>query len=215
MPFKYSCFISYRHGQGKLAERIINDLYEALTSEVELLFNKEVYVDRNRLRGGDFYNEKLATALCESVCMIIVFTPAYFDKEHPFCAREYKAMEKLEEERLKVLGDLADKKCGFIIPIVFRGEDCLPKEIKERRYYYRFDDFLLSNVRMSRHPTYARTIKEIAKAIFDHYRMLAALPQDPCGSCEQFSLPTETEIQQWLEGVQSSTAPFPGRGGGR
>lgn len=41
-----------------------------------------VLVDWERLQGGDFYNEALTLALCESVCMVVVFTPTYFDKEH-------------------------------------------------------------------------------------------------------------------------------------
>ena len=146
MPFKYSCFISYRHGQRKMAERIINDLSDALASELELWLEQEVYVDRERLKGGDFYNEALATALCESVCMIMIFTPTYFSSDHTFCAREYKAMEKLEEQRFLAIGGQTDKKRGLIIPIVFRGEDSLPKEIKDRRLYYNFDKFSLSDI---------------------------------------------------------------------
>ena len=82
MPIKYACFISYRHGQRKLAERIINDLTEALASELEAWLEEEMYVDRERLKGGDFYNEALAKALCESVCMIMIFTPTYFSADH-------------------------------------------------------------------------------------------------------------------------------------
>jgi TIR domain len=142
MPIKYACFISYRHGQRKLAERIINDLYDALESELETWLDEKVYLDRERLKGGDFYNEALAKALCESVCMIMIFTPTYFSADHTFCTREYKAMEKLEEQRFQALGERVDKRRGLIIPIVFRGEDYLPKEIKDRRLYYNFDKFL-------------------------------------------------------------------------
>ncbi len=61
MPFKYSCFISYRHHQGKLARRIINDLYTALTSELELLTGKEIFLDWQRLEAGYLLDESLAT----------------------------------------------------------------------------------------------------------------------------------------------------------
>ena len=37
MPFKHGCFISYRHGQNYLMKRIIDDLYAALSSELEPL----------------------------------------------------------------------------------------------------------------------------------------------------------------------------------
>ncbi len=67
MPFQYSCFISYRHCEHQLGQRIINDLYEALSSEIELLTGKKVYLDETRLQGGFLYNEALAKALCGSV----------------------------------------------------------------------------------------------------------------------------------------------------
>jgi len=213
MPFKYSCFVSYRHARRELAERILNGLCEALSNELELYIDQDIYVDRERLRGGDFYNENLATALCESICMIMIFTPTYFDKDHAFCAREYKAMERIEEDRLRALGALSDKKHGFIIPIVFRGEDCLPREIKQRRHYYKFDDFLLSDPEIAKHPKYAAVIKDIAKRIYDLHKALKALTEDPCSGCDSFTLPTETEIADWLEEVHGTTTPFPGRAG--
>jgi len=213
MPFKYSCFISYRHGQRELAERIINDLHKALSNELEMLLNEEVFVDRERLKGGTFYNEELASALCESACMIVVFTPTYFDKKFSYCAREYKAMEKLESERLKSLGKSVDKKYGLIIPIVFRGADSIPSEIKERRQYYSFEAFQLSDVEMSRHPNYAGKIKEIAKYIYDRYKAMVALNSDVCECCTEFKLPREGEITEWLGQVVGVAAPFVLRNG--
>jgi hypothetical protein len=210
MPFRYSCFISFRHGQRALAERIINDLYDALSNEMELfLSNKKVYVDWERLQGGDFYNEALALALCESVCMVVVFTPTYFDKEHTFCAREYKAMEELEKKRLKLLSSQDDKEHGLIIPIIFRGEKFLPAGIKSRRHYYNFENFLLCNKKISQHRDYALKIKKIAEYIADRCMTLEALDEDPCGGCESFTLPPEEEIRHWIEEVKGSRMPFP------
>lgn len=211
MSFENSCFISYRHGQRKLAERIINDLYDALSGEIELLRNEGVYLDRERLKGGLFYNEAVAESLCKSICSIVVFTPTYFDKKHTYCAREYKAMEKLEEERLRLLKDPEAKKHGLIITIVFRGADYLPPEIKERRQYYNFEDFLLCDVELSRHPSYAPKIKEIAKYIADRCRAFEGLPEDPCIGCAEFRLPTEDEIREWIETIAGPKIPFPGR----
>ena len=159
MPFAYSCFISYRHGQRELLRRILEDLYEALSGELEFWLDEEVYLDRNRLKGGDFYNEALARALCQSVCMIMFFTPRYFDRQNTYCAREYKAMEKLEETRLKAADSPLAKHHGLIIPIIIRGSHCLPEEIKKRRQCYNFDDFVLSDKTMSEHPKYAEKIR--------------------------------------------------------
>ncbi len=211
MPFKYACFISYRNGQRQLMERIITDLSTALANELEAWLDLEVYVDRERLQGGVLYNEALAQALCESVCMIVIFTPTYFSKTHSYCAREYKAMEKLETARLHALGQQTDPKHGLIIPIVFRGAEALPDDIKERRHYYKFDDFLLSDVEISKHPAYAPKIREIARTIYDHHQRLSTLPTDLCQHCRQFTLPSEADILPWLETVQGSVTPFPGR----
>src|ERR1044071_4404219 len=127
MSFKYSCFMSYHCGPSKLLERAVNDLYDALHDEIATYFrDKPIYIDKHRLQGADFYHEELATALCQSVCMIVAFTPAYLDKTHTYCAREYKAMEKLEAARLNLLPDPSERQHGLIIPIVFRGEKYLP-----------------------------------------------------------------------------------------
>lgn len=133
MPFKYSCFISYRHGQKELVEKFVRDLEQSLSNEVVPLTDMEVFVDWQRLQGGDFFNENLAKALCESVCLIVVFTPTYFSDTHSYCAREYKGMEMLESQRLDLLGASADKEHGLIIPIVLRSEENLPSEVRDRR----------------------------------------------------------------------------------
>jgi hypothetical protein len=211
MAFKYSCFISYRHGQNQLAERIVNDLSTALANELELYIGTEVYVDRERLKGGDFYNEELARALCQSICMIMVFTPRYFDLHSTYCAREFKAMEKLEEERLRVLERLTGKRVGLIIPIVFRGADSLSSEIKAHRHYYDFGDFLLCDTEISKHPNYARKIKQLAKTIFDIYQIFSLLSEDPCSGCEDFVLPAESEVTQWLRAICTPVLPLPSR----
>ena len=203
---------SYRHGQRALAERIITDLYDALTAELELLINEQVFLDRERLKGGDFYNEALSTALCESVCMIVVFTPTYFDKKYTYCSREYKAMENLENERLRALGLPADKKQhGLIIPIVFRGATCLPDDIKSQRFYYNFENFSLCDRKMTKNPKYAGEIRKIASYIAERYRALANCPDDLCGCCEEFQLPEENEVMEWLTAVVGTATPFPGR----
>ncbi|MCI0513043.1 toll/interleukin-1 receptor domain-containing protein, partial [candidate division KSB1 bacterium] len=91
MPFRYSCFISYRHDQGEIMEKFVDDLCAALQNEVIMLTGMHAYLDKTRLQGGNFYNVELARSLCQSVCLIMVFTPQYFSASHPYCAREYKA----------------------------------------------------------------------------------------------------------------------------
>lgn len=214
MPLKYACFISYRHGTG-FAERIVNELHDALRDQLQLRVTTPgdiIAIDRDRLKGGMFYNPALASALCESACMVVVFTPTYFDPKNTYCAREYKAMELLECERLKSVGKEDDRFNGLIIPIVFCGWKRLPKEIKNRRQSYRFDKFRTYNKHLGKISLYSEQIIEIAEYIADRYDQLNHLGSDPCASCDTFALPDEVEIRPWLETIVSPPMPFPLRG---
>jgi hypothetical protein len=191
--------------------RIVSDLYEALSSELEAFRDEPVFIDEDRLQGGDFYNDTLAEALCSSVCMIVVFTPTYFSKNHTYCAREYKAMEELENERLDLLSGNVSR--GLIIPIVFRGEDYLPPEIRDQRQYYDFSDFLLCDEKICEHPNYSEKIREIVEYISARCVDLESLNR-VFSECEEFTLPSEEDIQSWLTQVADSSIPFPGRQGG-
>lgn len=214
MPFKYSCFISYRHGQNRLTERIINDLSEALSAELAAYFDKEIFLDRERLKGGTFFNEQLACAICESVCLIVVYTPVYFSAEHIYCTREYRAMEKLEAVRLQALKLPADRQNGLIIPIVFRGADELPSDIKTTRQYYDFQDFDPTEPEMIRSDKYYDQIRTIAKYIYDRYKTLTRVKDlDPCTDCPNFMMPAEEEVKKWLDRLEINSPAFPMREG--
>jgi hypothetical protein len=209
MPFEYSCFISYHRGQHKLAKKMIEDLYEALSNEIELYMrDKKIFLDKD-LECGDLYNEKLAKSLCRSACMIMVFTPAYFDKKHTYCAKEFKAMEKLERKRLKLLKNEGLRESGLIIPIIFRGGDYLPSDIREYRNCYYFDSYMLFSGDISTHPEYAPKIKIIADKIFRLCKKFEDLPA-AFDDCDRFKLPSDEEIEKWLNGIQKTKIPFPG-----
>jgi hypothetical protein len=189
--------------------RIIEDLSDALKSELEASVGREPYVD-DRLDGGDFIDPSIAEKLCKSACMVLVFTPMYFDEARPYCTREFKAMVKLEETRLQAL-EASERQHSLIIPVVFRGLNSLPTEIKSGRICYDFSSFSLADRRLSRHPRYAPEIRRIADYITARYTALSRL-DDPCRDCTSFSLPTEQEILGWLRGVVRPSSPFPMRG---
>jgi hypothetical protein len=132
MGFNNACFISYRHG----LEPGTQDFYEAFRQELAhqvdfYLPGMPVYLDTERLRGGDFYNSDLARALCSSVCMVSLYIPTYFDLQHTYTAREYRAMVDLEQQRLPLIPAVDWK--GLIIPIILRGSP--PEEIRGERHY--------------------------------------------------------------------------------
>jgi len=77
MKFQYACYISYRGGQHRLLYNFVTEFTEALSNELELQTDLGVFLDTVRLEAGDYFNEKLAQALCRSVCMVSVWTPIF------------------------------------------------------------------------------------------------------------------------------------------
>ena len=213
MPLRNACFISYRHGQYDLVKEFTTEFYAALLNEIEPMLNSTaVFMDQDRLRGGYFYNEALSRNLYESATMVMLYTPAYFNVEHTYCTREYRAMEALEHERLARLGQSADKSHGLIIPVVLRGAKHLPEEIRRTRQFYDFESFQLGGRRLSRHPKFAPAIREIAGYICDRFDELRKLPDDVFSTWEEFCLPQDDEIKPFLDVAATFRLPFP-RGG--
>jgi hypothetical protein len=139
---KYSCFISYRHPQNEydLTKSFVEDLKTALKTYLGPLMSLDVFIDEERLKPGYLFKEALAEAICQSVCLIVVYTPKYFDESATYCAREYKAMLQLEVERKQFV---PNRKIGFIIPVVFRGPNEIPSELKNDRLYCDFSEYTL------------------------------------------------------------------------
>jgi TIR domain len=205
MPFRHACFISYRHAQGDLMKRFVDDFCTALASELEAVTELPVCHDVRRLKGGDFYNEKLAQDLCESVCMVVVYTPTYFSASHRYCTREYAAMKDLENVRLSETQ--SEGHHGLIIPVVLRGFDQLPDEIKKRRLVYNFEPFHLSDQKLAKNRNYNEQIKKMAAYIAARCRELEELQID----CGQFALPSDQAVEQLARELSGRVPRFPGR----
>src|SRR5262249_19433639 len=148
--FKNACFISYCHGQHELVKTFVDQLKRALEAELDARLDEKVYIDEERLKPGDLYNEALAADICGSVCMIVVYSPRY--ERHVYCRREFAGMESLEQARRQMLDDKAEPPRGFIIPVVLRGEADLPERITGRRHYTDFSQFTLATMEIGRHP---------------------------------------------------------------
>ena len=203
MPFEHACFISYCHNEGKLMTGFMKQLVEALNSTIEIyLKNKKVYIDEELVPGAD-YQKDLARAICKSICMVVVYTPAY--NQSDFCLKEFTAMEVIEKKRklqMQLLGKRIEN--SLIIPIVLRGGNMLPPKIKD----IEFIDFsklsladLVKNI--FENEKIIDKIETVAKTIQEHdenFREIA----DVCGDCDSFTLPTEGEITSWFK-----ASPFP------
>ena len=213
MPFEYSCFISYRRDPYKLPTQFIEQLEDALNNYVHPLIRLKAFRD-TALAPGDLLDQQLACRLCKSVCLILVFTPPYFDPEQLWCAREYYAMERLERERLELLGDEL-RGAGLIIPIVLKRPDRVPAAVKKDRLFCDFSSYTLQeNAAIGENPKYVAWIEKVANRIFDLYEEFK-LAGDPCGGCSGWELPPEEEVKQWITALlpqrqprQSRSLPF-------
>jgi hypothetical protein len=209
--FQFACFVSYRHPEGELGKRFVEDLCKGLADEIEQ-YGRKVCIDSDRLQGGHLYNEALASSLCRSACMVLVFAPNYFDPLHPYCAREFHAMEKLEQQRLELLPPLK-RDAGLIIPIVLRGLKRMPEVLRGRRQFWDFSKFTLAETELSKNPAYADTLRKIAEYVDERARDVEDATQDPCACCETFALPTEADVEELLRAT-ARPAAFPLRGAG-
>jgi TIR domain len=212
MSFEHACFVSYRHHeQSQLAEQFIEQLCDALRNELTVMLEEGLYIDRERLRGGAFFNPSLSRALCKSICMIAIYTPTYFSRKHCYCAREYRAMEVLEASRLARVHKVADKENGLIIPIVMRGESSLPDAIKGLRHYYSFEHFSLSAREMPKNKKFEKLVREIAEVVFARKLMFNSIAADVTSICDSFAFPTEEDVHPWLDAMMVGQEAFPFR----
>ncbi len=110
---KNACFISYSHSTDPHYASVITTFAEQLDNQLALPMPKrEIFRDNDRLKPGYLFQPALAQALCESSCMVMLFTPGYFDEAHPFCALEYLAMQELEQQRAAHLDIRCDSRYG-------------------------------------------------------------------------------------------------------
>jgi hypothetical protein len=69
MPLHNACFISFRHGKQELTQRFISEFHSGIQGELEAQLGRDVgvFLDEERLTGGDLFNEAIAEHLCARV----------------------------------------------------------------------------------------------------------------------------------------------------
>jgi hypothetical protein len=206
MPFKHPCFISYVRGEHDLIQGFLYQLTKALRSSLEPYFDEGPYFDQE-LQYGEHFDQKLADAICRSVCMIVIYYPKY--GAHQYCLREFEAMRSLERDRLSLLGTTRNGR-GLIIPILLRGKlDELPEEIRNHIHCCDFSKFTTATGDISKDPEYVARIERIASYIAELRKDFAALNTNICDDCHTFRLPDPDTITPWQTGG-SKPPPFPG-----
>jgi hypothetical protein len=164
------------------------------------------------LTGGRQVDEAIGAGLCKSACMIMLYTPLYFDTEHTYCARELKAMQDLEEERLKFL---SDKSAGLIIPVILRGEKRFPEAMRKRKFYD-FTQFLFNSSSDKLREKYAAQISDIATYILERCDSLESVEGSFKHDCNKYCLPSVEAAQKFVlsvlkKEIKEVVDQFPGR----
>jgi len=209
---KYACYISYaRSAQGKLMDVFLRNLTTALDDYLGAFMDEGIYFDKERLSPGYDYQRTLAQAICQSVCMIVVYTSLYANT--PYCLQEFLAMEQIEKKRRDVirtvLGRNTDR--SMIIPIVIKGDrdEDLPPKIKGIHYLDLSKFFLQGNA--SRRPIFRKVIQEIAEDIYSSYRYLKEMERNGHGrqDCDNFDFPSVEEASISWGKKKGPLADFP------
>jgi hypothetical protein len=197
MSLDYCCFISYPHGQEDVLRPLVSDFVQGLEREVYALTRKRVWIDYKRLEGGHQLDEEIGSKICKSACMILLYTPLYFDTEHTYCAQELKAMHDLECKRLAFL---REKGRGLIIPVVLRGEKKIPPMLS-KRVYYNFTNIEFNNPNDIIHVKYSKQLRQIADYLAEQSEILDKVIDEIPHDCETFRLPSSEEAQEFVETV--------------
>jgi hypothetical protein len=161
-----------------------NDLVEALKCYLEphLDTENELFVDSEQLGGGDDIDQRIARALCESACMIVIYTPKY--EAHAYTRREFAAMQLIEMER-RLWYALPSH---LIIPVIMtRHPVSLPPQITDGMYVD-FSRYTLASGDLKTNPDFLPDIDRIVQRIVAHYHCLKHyMPVEH--DCGRFVLP--------------------------
>ncbi|GGB84472.1 toll/interleukin-1 receptor domain-containing protein [Pseudoduganella buxea] len=190
MTIRYGCFFSYAHGQHAYMSKFRNDLIDALRCYLEPHFDteRELFVDSEQLGGGDDLDRKIARALCESVCMIVIYTPKY--EAHAYTRREFAAMQLIEAERRQWY----DLPSHLTIPVIMtRHPLSLPPQITDPGMYVDFSRYTLATGDLKTNPDFLPDIDKMVQRIVAHYHCLKyAIPAGhDCGAFQLPPLPPE------------------------
>ena len=204
MVFEWACFISYPHAGGDMVKNFAEQLARALENEIGAYFaDQPVFMDKQRINAGFDYNHELSKAICKSVCMIVVYVPAY--QEKTYCLREFLAMEAIADKRRQLLGPDYKGTHRMIIPFLLRGD---PKNLPPKIHgiqYVDFSKFTTATLDITKLPEFTEVIKNIVKEIYRLYEEIRDLNIEDCDS---FDVPSEAEaILLWPRSQKRVTFP--------
>lgn len=202
MSIKYACFISYPHYSTKYVETFLDQLKIALETSIEPYLNqiRVVYQDKYNLEKNipdEELTKKLGQAICESVCWIIIFGPAY--QERIWCLREFMAMEQIEEKRKQLLGSKYDRLRTMIFPLIIDNKSHIPNKVREISIN-NFLTYELISQKNSKSNNTERYLEALARIIYKHFFNLRTLNYNKStNECTQFKLSSVEDTKKWWD----------------
>ena len=189
MNFRYGCFLSYAHGALELMNKFNHEFASMLGACLEPYFDHEtsLFVDTQQLGGGDDIDRRIADAMWNSPCMVMIYTPKY--EYHLNTRREFAAMLELERLR-RSWGALPGR---LVIPVVLRRHPVLelPPQVMQA-FYLDFSAYNLASDQLKSHPDYVPQIETLAHRIGTLYHEQKEIIVPPEFGCNQFALPAVT-----------------------
>jgi hypothetical protein len=167
----HSCFISYRHpaSSGGREEKLIRHVFRAIKDHLEVYTHEyAIYFDEHRLVPGYQYDEKLAQAICQSACMVIVYWPSYLESD--YCRKELHTMLSIEKERRSLLASELHG-CRLFVPIILRGKfEDLPTEVRDGCQYLDYTaQATLPDLNIGDDPTMSEQLYRIAEELSPNF----------------------------------------------
>lgn len=126
---KHCVFLSYPRNHDSETTRCARTIARAIRAKLGDYRGLEpcdrVFVDEECIRQGT-WQPQIERALCQSMVMIAVCAPIYYDRDKPFCGREFNSMSLVGQHRL----------APTIVPVLVRkSKRCpLPRAISELQY---------------------------------------------------------------------------------
>jgi hypothetical protein len=228
MNFKHACFISYRNGDRNdkgldPRRQDIKDTLNAFARDLRDELKRElitqqgyseclVFLDQDPdcFSGGDPLLSTLSTRICNSVCMIVVFTRHYLDKDKLTCAAELEGMlRRLDQRCYHFDGENVKNASNWIFTAVFREPDRVP-DILKKNITFDFTAYDNSSTPLRDNPKFCEQIRVMAKKIADYWEELDYL-DDPDLNLDHrnFSLlDPEADRVELLAFVKQHRKPF-------
>ena len=200
MKPRHPCFISYRHVGN--CEKFVRAFRDSLKEELENHFWKfkgleGPFLDDSRMIGAPYLESTIAEAICNSVCMIVIYLPSYFNEDYPYCAREFRAMQLIDAKRRKLLPPNAHMD-SLIIPVFFRDKERFKKLNLVTNDKYDFQKLSLLN-NMQKNQLYKTKLIELCEEIYRRYEVFNQNKVYPWSNCDQQQLPSVQDVKQLLE----------------